>query len=106
MMNHADLEAIERATVAAVAPTSVEELEGWLLPFDSGVIGRAKSAVPLRHDHSPRAPIGEIERRYAAKGLPAVFRIAEVAALATTRDELTALGYRHSKPTLVQVADA
>src|SRR3954471_19591134 len=100
MMNHADLEAIERATVAAVAPTSVEELEGWLLPFDSGVVGRAKSAVPIRHDHSARAPVGEIENRYAAKGLPALFRIAEVTGLDATRDELARLGYRNSKPTL------
>jgi ribosomal protein S18 acetylase RimI-like enzyme len=105
-MTNADVESIERATLAAVAPSAVEELEGWLVPFDSGVVGRARSAVPLRHDNSARAPIAEVQGRYAAQGLPARFRIAEVAALATTRDELTRLGYRQSKPTLVQVADA
>ncbi|HWI78534.1 MAG TPA: GNAT family N-acetyltransferase [Ramlibacter sp.] len=105
-MTNADVESIERATLAAVAPTAFDELEGWLLPFDSGVVGRAKSAVPLRHDHSARAPIAQVESRYAAKGLPVLFRIAEAAALAPLRDELTGLGYRHSKPTLVQVAGA
>ena len=105
-MTHADVESIERATLAAVAPSMIEEIEGWLLPFDRGVVGRAKSAVPLRHDHSARAPIAEIESRYAAKDLPALFRIAQVAGLDAIRAELARLGYRNSKPTLVQVADA
>jgi N-acetylglutamate synthase len=106
-MTDADVEAIERATLAAVAPTAIDEADGWLLPFDSsGVVGRAKSAVPIRHSHSPRAPVAEIESRYAAKGWPALFRIAEVPALDATRKELTRLGYRNSKPTLVQIADA
>ena len=105
MMN-ADVESIERATLAAVAPGAIEELEGWLVPFDTGVVGRAKSAVPLRHDYSPRASVVEIERRYASNGLPALFRIAEAVALDATREELTRLGYRHAKPTLVQVANA
>jgi ribosomal protein S18 acetylase RimI-like enzyme len=105
-MSDADVESIERATVAAVAPAAGDQVEGWLLPFDTGVVGRAKSAVALRHDHSPRAAVTEIESRYAAKGLPALFRIAEVPGLDATRRELTRLGYRNGKPTLVQVADA
>jgi hypothetical protein len=40
-----DVEAIERATVAAVSPEAVEELDGWLLAFDTGTVGRAKSAA-------------------------------------------------------------
>lgn len=43
------IEALERATVAVVAPDACEELPGWLLPFDAGPVNRAKSAVPLRH---------------------------------------------------------
>jgi N-acetylglutamate synthase len=105
MMN-AEIEWIERATLAAVAPSAIEEVEGWLLAFDPGVVGRAKSAAPIRHDHSPRACIPDIERRYASKDLPPMFRIADVAGLKAERDELTRLGYRHSKPTLVQIADA
>ena len=40
---------IERATLAAVSPQAVEELPGWLLPFDTSTVGRAISAVPLTH---------------------------------------------------------
>jgi len=105
-MSPADVESIERATLAAVAPAAVDELEGWLIPFDEGVVGRAKSAVPLRHHASPRARVAEIEQRYVSRNLPALFRIAEVAGLDATREELTRLGYWHSKPTLVQVANA
>jgi N-acetylglutamate synthase len=105
-MTEADIESIERATIAAVAPTAVDDIHGWLLPFDTGVVGRAKSAVPLRHDFSARAPVFEIERRYASKGLRALFRIAEVDALETTRNELMQLGYGKHKPTLVQVGQA
>jgi ribosomal protein S18 acetylase RimI-like enzyme len=105
-MTNEEVESIERATLAAVAPVEMEEAEGWLLPFDRGVVGRAKSAVPLRHDTSPRAPVARIESRYAANGLPALFRIAEVPALDSTRGELAQLGYRSHKPTLVQVAGA
>ena len=36
----ADVEAIERATIAADTPEAVEELEGGRLAFDSGVVGR------------------------------------------------------------------
>jgi N-acetylglutamate synthase len=105
-MTNADVESIERATVAAVAPTALDEIEGWLIPFDSGVVGRAKSAVPLRHDNSRRASVLEVEKRYAAKRLPALFRIAEVDGLNATRDELMQLGYHKHKPTLVQVAQS
>ena len=33
-----DAEGIERATVSAVSPEAVEELDGWLLAFDSGSV--------------------------------------------------------------------
>ena len=44
-----DIEGIERATVAGVAPAKVIELGGWLLAMDDGPISRAKTAVPLSH---------------------------------------------------------
>jgi hypothetical protein len=47
-MKH-DVENIERATLAAVSPEAVLELSGWLLAFDTGTVGRAKSAVPMLH---------------------------------------------------------
>jgi N-acetylglutamate synthase len=103
-MNSADLESLERATVAAVAPPEVMEIKGWLVPFDNGTIGRAKSAVPLRHD--PRADaLDEIEDAYAARGLKAAFRIPDVPSLAGVREALAARGYHGEQPTLMKVGD-
>ena len=99
-----DIEAIERATVTAVAPEAVEELEGWLLSFDTGAVGRAKSAVPLRHAASDAAAVQEIEARYEARGLPALFRIADDPCFELIRTELKRRGYRWERPTLVQTA--
>jgi ribosomal protein S18 acetylase RimI-like enzyme len=100
----ADIEAIERATAAAVAPEAVEELDGWLLAFDSGVVGRAKSAAPLRHQPCDVRIIDAIEARYAAHGLPVSIRLAERAELSPIADALTRRGYRPGPSTLVQIA--
>jgi ribosomal protein S18 acetylase RimI-like enzyme len=102
-----DTEAIERATLAAVAPRAVEELDGWLLPFDSGTVGRAKSAVPLRHQ-APTDAAGLAERirqRYAAQGLGAAFRIADLACFGALQEALQERGYQRGKPTLTQTGD-
>lgn len=98
----ADVEAIERATVDAVAPQSIEEIDGWLLPFDSGSIGRAKSAVPLHHgiDVSAFEPISA---RYAARAQPLVFRLPHVPSCEDFKRHLRTLGFRPGKPTLVQI---
>ncbi|MFS8087240.1 MAG: GNAT family N-acetyltransferase [Acidobacteriota bacterium] len=103
-LNPSDIEAIERATVAAVSPEGIEQLDGWLLAFDTGAVGRAKSAVPLRHTACDAAAVAEIEARYAVRGLPAVFRIADGLPLEFLRSELARRGYRAGRPTLVQVA--
>jgi GNAT superfamily N-acetyltransferase len=93
------IEALERDTVAAVAPPQTLEIGGWLAPLDNGTIGRAKSAVPLRHDLGPDA-IGEIEAAYRERGLKAGFRIADVAGLEAVRAELGRRGYRPEQPTI------
>lgn len=103
----ADIEAIERATLDAVAPQRVEALadEAWLLPMDPGTVGRARSAVPLRHQ-SPRAPlqlVEQIESRYAAQGLPVHLRIADAACFDALARALEERGYSGAKPTLTQV---
>ena len=99
-----DIEAIERATVAAVAPSASEDFDGWLLAFDSGAIGRAKCAVPLQHTAYPTSAVQSIEERYAARGYPPMFRIADASALDPIRSELKRRGYEPGRPTLVQVA--
>jgi GNAT superfamily N-acetyltransferase len=104
----ADIEAIVRATYAAVVPEAIEELEGWLLGFDSGTVGRAKSAAPLAHDALAAALvdalIDRIVGRYVAHRLPPVLRIAVVPGLDAVRDALARRGFRAGPPTLVQVA--
>ena len=99
-----DIDNIERATVAAVSPEAMEELDGWLLPLGRGTVNRAKSAVPLQHRAGDVAVVGQIEARYAAHGLLALFRLATDRCFDDVRQELTRRGYRAERPTLVQVA--
>jgi ribosomal protein S18 acetylase RimI-like enzyme len=100
----ADVEAIERATVATVAPEATDEIDGWLLAFDRGAIGRAKCAVPLRHARYPPSAIAEIEGRYAARGYPPMFRLPDIADFESFVDALRAGGYRDDRHSLVQIA--
>lgn len=94
---------LERATLDAVAPAAVQEFDGWLLPFDDSTISRAKSAVPLRHHGMDIAQLGTIEALYAARGLQAAFRIADVPGLDEVQLALGRMGYRAQQPTLVQI---
>lgn len=106
MYDAAEVEAIERATLAAVTPQRMEALYGWLLPFDDGTIGRAKSAVPLRHDRPDPAIVPLIEERYAAHGLAPCFRLADDRRLAPIVRALRQAGYRAEQPTRVEVGSA
>ncbi len=99
-----DVESLERATLAAVPPRALEELDGWLLGLDGGTIGRAHSAVPLAHVNVSHAALPAIEARYRAHGLPAVFRVADVPGLRQVQGALSAAGYAPVTRTLVQTA--
>ncbi len=105
-LNQHDIESLERATLDAVAPPAVEELDGWLLPFDRSTIGRAISAVPLCHDGGPVSVVQAMQARYEAHGLRAAFRVADVPGLAAVRTEMARLGYRPQQATLVQIGSA
>ncbi|MEO5669613.1 MAG: GNAT family N-acetyltransferase [Ramlibacter sp.] len=100
----ADIESIERATVAAVSPRAMEEIPGWLLPFDGGTVGRARSAAPLTHDAPSDDVLRSIAARYATHGLPVMLRLPDISAFGPLRDELRRHGYAAGKPTHVQVA--
>ena len=104
-MTHQEVETLERAVLAAVAPPIVEELPGWLLAFDNGTVGRAKSAVPIRHDAPRTDAVTEIESRYVARGLAPMYRIPSVASFDAMRRELESQGLSEGKPTQMQVAD-
>ena len=99
-----DIEAIERATLAAVACADAAEIGGWLAPLNAGTIGRAKSAVPLRHDlPADPATLDALEAAYAERGLTAAFRLADVPGLGAVRTALAARGYAPDQPTLVKI---
>ncbi len=94
-----DVESLERATLAAVPPQAVEQFGAWLLALDDGTVGRAHSAVPLRHEAANPQEVGAIEARYAAHGLKAVFRLPQLAAFESFRAALAQQGYRSEQPT-------
>ena len=103
MATAVDVEAIERATAAAVTPHEVLEIGDWLVTLDPGTIRRASSAVPLRHDLAcDVAVLDEIEAAYAARGLKPAFRIADAPGLEDVRVELRRRGYVSEQPTLVK----
>jgi len=101
----ADVESLERATIAAVAPREVLEIDGWLAAFDDGVISRAKSAVPLRHDATPQA-LPAIFAAYEARRLPPAFRIADTEGLQAVREDLGRRGLSVAQTTIVMTAPA
>lgn len=98
----ADIEAIESATLTAVAPERVDALDGWLLPLDTGTVGRAHSAVPLHHGAHDPALIDAIAQRYRDAGLRPVFRLPDVPAFEAWWPALAARGYARHQPTQTQ----
>ena len=99
-----DIESLERATLDAVCPAAQTELPGWLLPFDAADIGRARSAIPLRHDVLAITALPAIEQLYRDQGLSPRFRIANTPGLRHWQDRLLELGYRQTAPVHVQIA--
>jgi ribosomal protein S18 acetylase RimI-like enzyme len=100
------VEAIERATLHAVSPAARTELASWILPFDSGTVGRAKSAVPLTHAAPELSVLREIEATYAGRACPVMLRIPVLPTFESFRHHLAETGYREHTLTEVQVADA
>jgi N-acetylglutamate synthase len=101
-LSAADIESIERATLTAVAPERVASLKGWLLPMDTGTVGRAHSAVPLHHGKHDPALIDVIARRYREAGLRPVFRLPDLPCFDAWWPALTERGFRREQPTLTQ----
>lgn len=101
-----DIEAIERATVAAVSPDLSEEIDGWLLPFAEGTVKRAKSAVPLHRSAVEPATLDRIEDRCLSRQSAPLLRLADAACFEGLRAELERRRYRPETPTCVQVGSA
>ena len=98
----ADIEAIERATLQAVAPEQIDTLPGWLLPMDHGTINRARSAVPLHHGEHDPALLDAILARYAAAEMAPAFRLPGAPGFEGWLCVLRAQGFMHHQPTFTQ----
>ena len=68
------IEAIERATLEALRPAHVHAMAHWLLPFDPAEVGRARSAVPLRHEGLDLVALPALCAHYQQNGWPVVLR--------------------------------
>ncbi len=90
-MTPSDIANIERATITAVSPQAVEELSGWLLPFNTGTVGRAISAVPLTHklEGDVETLVAQIESRYMTHGFKAAFRLPDGVSFEPLKQHLT-----------------
>lgn len=100
MPTAADIEAIERATLQAVAPEVVESLPGWLMPMDHGTVGRARSAVPLHHDGHDTAFLPAILDRYTTAGFEPRFRLPDLPVFGPWHQDLEQRGWDRHQPTL------
>lgn len=98
----ADIEAIERATLQALAPEQIDTLPDWLLPMDSGTVNRARSAVPLHHGEHDLALIESILERYAAAGVEPQFRLPGTPSFAGWLRALRAQAFVHHQSTFTQ----
>jgi N-acetylglutamate synthase len=105
-MTGSEIEQIERATVAAVAPREVEELNGWLIAYDDVTVNRARSAVPLTHDAPDDGVVAHIFERYRARSIAPNFRVPQVPAMRGVESELQRLSLPPRQPTQVMVASS
>ena len=97
----ASVESIERATLEAVVPDELLSLPGWLVPVFDGSVGRARSAVPLRHAPPDLSDIDAIVDLYHSHGSAAAFRLPDLSAFKALHGELTRRGFEREQPTLV-----
>jgi N-acetylglutamate synthase len=105
-MTDEDIDALERATLAAVPPQRLLALDGWLVALDAGTVGRAHSAVPTRHSGVRDDLLEAIEAHYDTAGLAPSFRVPRVSACDDARAWLRSRGHVPRQPTLTQVGSA
>lgn len=98
---------IDRATIVAWPATVTEERNGWIYLAAGGVTGRVNAAWPLAwHGDNLDAAIDDVEAWYAARNLPARFKITDGACAPERLPErLAQRGYACVMPTLVMTAN-
>ncbi|MEZ5994997.1 MAG: GNAT family N-acetyltransferase [Hyphomonadaceae bacterium] len=98
---------IDRATIATWPAAETAERNGWFFLAAGGVTGRVNACWPLDwRGGDPEAAITDAEAWYAARQLPARFKLTDGAFAPTNLPELLTLrGYEPVAPTLIMVAD-
>lgn len=104
VLEPSDIEALERATVQAVSPLKLSEISGWLVPVDTGTVGRARSAVPLCHDAPDLALVPEVLRLYKTEHAIPRWRLPDRPAFGALHRDLVRRGFERIQPTWTQVA--
>ncbi len=97
---------IDRATITTWPAAVTEDRNGWIYLAAGGVTGRVNAAWPLAwHGGDLDAAIDDVEAWYAARNLPARFKITDGACEPETLPErLAQRGYECVMPTLVMTA--
>jgi len=101
-----EVESIERAIVAAVAPPRVQELRGWIAAFDEGTVGRARSAAPLTHVDVDGAAVAPICELYRDEKLAPMFRVPRAPRMGHVETQLQVQGLHPEQRTDVRIARA
>lgn len=86
-------------------PVDVVDVGPWRLGLSGGFTRRANSVVPLGEPADVDAAIAEAEERYAAAGLPTVFRVCAASRPADLATRLAERGYATVSRTSVLVRD-
>jgi ribosomal protein S18 acetylase RimI-like enzyme len=97
---------IDRATITTWQAAVTEDRNGWIYLAAGGVTGRVNAAWPLGwRGGDPDVAIDDVEAWYAARNLPARFKITDGACEPETLPErLAQRGYECVMPTLVMTA--
>ena len=97
---------IERATIRTWPAAVTETRHGWSCLAAGGVTGRVNACWPLDwNGDDADAAIDDVERWYAARGLPPRFKLTDGAfAPPQLPDLLAQRGYQRTTPTLIMVA--
>lgn len=95
-----DVETLERATLAAVPPQQRVEVDGWLVALDGGTVGRAHSAVPMRHSRITADSVPRVEEAFANAGRAPVYRVPRLASFDGVQQALSGMGLSATLPTL------
>lgn len=92
-----------RVETAVWTPREVRDVDGWRVGLSGGFTRRANSVVAVAEPGDVPASIDEVERVYAAAGLPPIFRVCAQSMPDNLDDLLRLRGYRDVSHTVVMV---